>query len=175
MALVGLDGRWLDVNNALCQLVGYSKSELLLLTFQDITHPDDLALDLKKLHELHHGEIASYSLEKRYITKKGDLVWIALTVSLARNNAGQPDFFIAQIVDISAQRRAEQDREAYFELSPDLLAVANSSGFLSVVSPAWTDLLGWTKEELTSRAFLDFVHPDDRAKTVEEAEARQDH
>ena len=172
MALVGLDGRWLDVNNALCQLVGYSKSELLLLTFQDITHPDDLALDLKKLHELHHGEIASYSLEKRYITKKGDLVWIALTVSLARNNAGQPDFFIAQIVDISAQRRAEQDREAYFELSPDLLAVANSSG---VVSPAWTDLLGWTKEELTSRAFLDFVHPDDRAKTVEEAEARQDH
>lgn len=171
MALVGLDGRWLDVNNALCQLVGYSKNELLLLTFQDITHPDDLAPDLAYTKRLLDGEVSSYSLEKRYITKDGKFVWIALTVSLARNDDCEPDFFIAQIVDISAQRRAEQDRETYFELSPDLLAVADNKGFLTVVSPAWTDLLGWTKEELTSRAFLEFVHPEDRARTVEEAEA----
>lgn len=171
MALVGLDGRWLDVNNALCQLVGYSKSELLELTFQDITHPDDLAPDLAKLERLLNGELSSYSIEKRYITKDRKFVWISLTVSLARTNGGEADFFIAQIVDISAQRRAEQDREAYFELSPDLLAVADNKGFLTVVSPAWTDLLGWTKEELTSQAILEFVHPDDRSGTVEEAAA----
>ncbi|MFM9438482.1 PAS domain S-box-containing protein [Janthinobacterium sp. CG_23.3] len=169
MALVGLTGRWMDVNDALCEIVGYGKPELLTLRFQDITHPEDLDSDLTLVAELLKGNISSYNLEKRYIRKDGTVVWTLLTVSVGRNSNLAPDFFISQIIDISKQKRAESDRDAYFDLSPDLLAIADSKGFLVHVSPAWTDLLGWTKSELTSKPSLDFVHPEDHSRTVAEA------
>lgn len=107
LALVAPDGRWLDVNRKLCEIVGYTKPELLLKTFQDITHPDDLGTDLGQLGRMLSREIDSYSLEKRYIHKGGRVVWAHLTVGLAWKPDATPDHFISVVEDISARKAIE--------------------------------------------------------------------
>ncbi len=107
VAHVALDGRWLFVNQQLCEIVGYTAAELMNLTFQDITYPADLATDLEYIRQLIAGEIATYTMEKRYIRKQGDLVWIDLTVSLRRDLAGTPLYLISAIDDISDRKQAE--------------------------------------------------------------------
>lgn len=109
MALVGLDGRWLKVNAALCDIVGYPEAELLRLSFQDITYCDDLATDLGHVQRLLQGEIDSYQMEKRYIRKDGRYIWILLTAALVRSATGQPLHFIAQVQDISPQKQDGAD------------------------------------------------------------------
>ena len=171
MALVGLQGHWLEVNPALCRILGYSRGELLATTFQDLTHPEDLDSDLSLMYRVLGGEIETYNLEKRYRHIDGRTVWAQLTVSLTRDPRGSPDCFIAEVIDISAQKAALEDRDAFFTLSPDLLAIADTRGYLLQVNHSWTDVLGWTAEDLTSRPFIDFVHPDDVGRTLAEAEA----
>ena len=101
IAHVAPDGRWLRVNQKICEILGYSKSELLQKTFQDITHPQDLQLDLKYVEQMLSGEIETYSIEKRYIRQSGAVIWINLTVSLVRDSQGKPDYFISVVEDIS--------------------------------------------------------------------------
>jgi PAS domain S-box-containing protein len=108
IALVAPDGRWLKVNHRLAEIVGYSPEELLEKTFQDITHPDDLAADLAYVRQMLAREIERYAMEKRYIRKDGSTVWILLTVSLVWKADGRPDYFIAVIEDISRQHEAEE-------------------------------------------------------------------
>jgi len=112
IAQVGLDGRWQRVNSRLCDIIGYSHPELMGLTFQDITHPDDLKRDLELVQRTLVGERSTYSIEKRYIHKSGETVWINLTVSLVRKPDGTPDYFISVIEDISRRHRAELERDA---------------------------------------------------------------
>jgi PAS domain S-box-containing protein len=106
MALVALDGRWIEVNRSLCEITGYSESDLLGKTFQDITHPDDLDRDLEQVRRLTGGDIPSYQLEKRYLRPDGSAVAILLSVTIVRNQ-GEPQYFIAQMEDISERKRAE--------------------------------------------------------------------
>lgn len=113
MALVGLDGRWLEVNDALCQITGYGEEELLLKRFQDITHPEDLEVDLDYAQQLLRGEISSYQMQKRYLHRDGHAVWVQLTGSLMHGAAGEPLYFVAQIQDIGERLRAEQMRQEY--------------------------------------------------------------
>jgi hypothetical protein len=108
IAHVALDGTWLMVNNRLCEIVGYDQRELLQHRFQDITHKDDLDADLKQVQQLIEGKIPTYSLEKRYINKRGDTVWVNLTVSMARDREQRPEYFISIIQDINERKRAEQ-------------------------------------------------------------------
>lgn len=108
IALVGLDGGWLQMNEALCDMLQYSKEELLKLTFQDITYPDDLESDLDLLHECIGGKRDGYQMEKRYIRKNGEIVWAHLAVAVLRAENGEPLYFISQIQDITAQKRAEE-------------------------------------------------------------------
>ncbi|XQU69939.1 diguanylate cyclase [Cupriavidus sp. H18C1] len=113
MALVSLDGRWQQVNRAMCELFRYSAAELGRIAFQDITHPDDLAADLAQLERLVAGEIDSYRMEKRYRRKDGDFIWTLLAVSLVRDEAtGTPLHFIAQVEDIHEHKLAQQRLEA---------------------------------------------------------------
>ncbi len=115
MALVSLDGRWLRVNNAVCEIVGYPEQELLTKTFQDITHPDDLDSDLQYVGQLLAGEIQSYQMEKRYVHKLGHEVWVLLSVSLVRDGEGNPLHFISQIQNITDRKRAEEALKARME------------------------------------------------------------
>jgi PAS domain S-box-containing protein len=98
-AIVALDGTWIEVNPALCGMLGYTAAELLALTFQDVTHWADLDDDLTLLSDLVAGEIATYELEKRYIRKDGTIVPALLSVSLVRDADGAPLRFISEIVD----------------------------------------------------------------------------
>lgn len=104
MALVGLDGNWTQVNKHVCSMLGYTKEELSKLTFQDITHPEDLDLDLKLLEELMAGERESYQMEKRYFHKSGNLVWALLSVSMMKDNEGNPVHFVSQLTDITEKK-----------------------------------------------------------------------
>lgn len=121
MALVGQDGRWLKVNTALCEFLGYDEQGLMQRTFQDITHPDDLEIDLAHVHELLAGQRRSYQMEKRYLHQSGRVVWARLAVSLVRDAAGRPRHFVSQIEDITdrklLQEKLEQARDAALEAS----------------------------------------------------------
>ena len=109
MALVGTDGRWLRVNAAVTQMLGYSEDELLEIDFQSVTHPEDLDADMELVRSVLAGEIDSYRMEKRYFHRHGHTVWGLLSVSLVRDEWGRPRNFVSQIQDITDQKRAQQE------------------------------------------------------------------
>jgi PAS domain S-box-containing protein len=109
MALIALDGRFQMVNRSLCRIVGYTEEELLGMAFQDITHPDDLNVDVREVSHLLAGDIHSYQLEKRYLHKDGNVLWVILSVSLVRDTAGRPLYSVVQIEDITARKRFEEE------------------------------------------------------------------
>lgn len=111
IALVSPQGRFVRVNRKFCGIVGYPEDKLLLLTFQDITHQDDLDSGLELYRRVLAGEISTYALEKRYIRMNGSLVWTNLTVSLVRDDDGAPAYFIAVIEDIDQRKKTEQERD----------------------------------------------------------------
>jgi len=113
VARVGLDGGFLELNDRFCAICGYPREALMGLTFQDITHPDDLDTDLAKVGALLAGEGHAYSLEKRYITRTGEIVWVELTVALVRTEAGEPDYFVSIIDDIGYRKAAEAEQARY--------------------------------------------------------------
>lgn len=116
MALVSPEGRWLRVNRAVTAIFGYSEEELLAIDFQQITHPDDLDADLALLREMLAGQRDSYRMEKRYFHKGGREIWALLSVSMVRDEAGEPDYFVSQIQDITAQKQAEAELQQQREL-----------------------------------------------------------
>jgi PAS domain S-box-containing protein len=127
MALVALDGRFVRVNRALCDILGYTAEELTGLTFQAITHPDDLDADLALAERLSRGEIPRYQLEKRYVRKDGTVVDVTLSGSALRGRDGAPVHFIAQLEDITKRKRLENELR---------VAEATSSGILSISADA---------------------------------------
>jgi diguanylate cyclase (GGDEF)-like protein/PAS domain S-box-containing protein len=109
MALVAPDGRYLQVNRALCQMVGYSEDELLALSFQSITHPHDLVGDLDQQRALLDGGVDDYTTEKRYIHRDGHDVWVQIGVSAVRDDDGSVRYFISQFHDVTSRRCFEQE------------------------------------------------------------------
>lgn len=108
LALVGLDGGFLRVNRSLCAMLDRTAEELLGSGFQPITHADDLDADLAAVARLIAGDAESYEIEKRYLRADGEVVWAALSVSLVRDGAGEPHYFVSQIQDISEARRLRE-------------------------------------------------------------------
>jgi PAS domain S-box-containing protein len=101
------DARWIDVNDTFCNMLGYSREEMLATPWPDITHPDDMDLDLKPFRRMAIGELEHYTVEKRFIHKQGHHVWARLTLSLVRDAHGHPDYEIAVIENISQRKMAE--------------------------------------------------------------------
>src|SRR5271157_478831 len=110
MADSSLDARFIRVNQRFCKILGYSREELLGRTFRDITHPDDLARDAQLVAQLLKGETSGFAVEKRYLRKDGGVVWANLLLSLLRSPSGDPLNFVAVVEDITAQKRAEDER-----------------------------------------------------------------
>ncbi|HEX8846735.1 MAG TPA: EAL domain-containing protein [Pyrinomonadaceae bacterium] len=108
MALVATDGRWIKVNRSLCEMVGYSEAELLSTNFQAITHEDDLANMMIQVGKLLEGELSTYQMELRYKHKRGQVVWILLSVTLIRDSLTNSVNLIFQIQDITDRKRAEE-------------------------------------------------------------------
>jgi PAS domain S-box-containing protein len=108
MAIIDPDCRYLNVNAALCRMVGFSVDELMAKSFVDITHPDDVKADLDLAAPMFRGELPVMHLDKRYITKAGEVLWVHLSCAVVRDNNGEPLFAVAMIEDISARRQAEK-------------------------------------------------------------------
>lgn len=183
MALVGIDGRWLRVNQALCEIVGYSNQELLETDFQTITHPDDLTTDLNYVHQLLNNEIHTYQMEKRYFHKQGHIVWVLLSVSLVRDLQNQPLYFISQIQDISKRKQAEaalklsEERLQFaLEASRDGLWDWNIETGEVYHSPRYLEMLGYDTREtgelgINIQSWEQLIHPDDRPYVLEHLNA----
>jgi PAS domain S-box-containing protein len=165
IALVAPDGRWLRVNRKLCDIVGYTPQELAALTFQDITHPDDLKGNLDAVRRMLAREITTYSIEKRYIRKDGATVWINLTVSLTWHSGGEPDCFISVIEDIQARKQAEQALrgseqrlQLFIEHAPVALAMFDRDMRYLFASQRWVSMLALEAQQpLAGRRHYDVV------------------
>lgn len=172
MALVSLEGKWMKVNNQICRITGYTEDELMQLTFQEITHPDDLDNDLELLNKILKKEIDNYDMEKRYFHKNGHIVWVHLTVSLVWNNEGSPLYFISQLNDINEQKKASEALLREQQRLKQTIEGTNigtwewnvSEGTI-VYNERWAAIVGYTLEELqpiSKQTWNDLVHPDDK-------------
>jgi PAS domain S-box-containing protein len=137
-AIVGLDGRWLRVNPALCKLMGYSKEHLLQTDFQTLTHPDDLEKDLDQVRKLIAGEGSTYRMEKRYFRADEAVILADLSVGIVRDDAGAPLHFISQIVDVTEQRGLEHMKSQFVanvshELRTPLTSILGALGLLAAM------------------------------------------
>ncbi|WP_043287951.1 bifunctional diguanylate cyclase/phosphodiesterase [Paraburkholderia oxyphila] len=112
-ALVDLNGRFLDVNEAFSAIVGYSEDTLRMLTFAEVTYPDDLGADLALVAELLAGKQATYTMEKRYVRPDGTAIWVSLAVTLVRDGSGVPLHFIAAVQDIDSRKKSEEALRNY--------------------------------------------------------------
>ncbi len=152
MALVSPDGRFLKVNPSVCQITGYNETELLERNFQEITHADDLEVDLAWADKLLAGEVETYQVEKRYLHKNGSTVSALLSVSLARDKNKEPLFFVSQIQDITRQKLSEQ------QLNDAAAEIARlRQGLLKIC--AWTKRIEIDSRWITVDEFLrDHLH-----------------
>ena len=169
MALVTPEGRWLEINQALCDIVVYTEAELRAMSYQTITHPDDLPKDLEFTRRLLAGEQRNFLWEKRYLHKSGRVVEIQLSVSLIRDASGQPLTFLAVIQDFTARNEAEREHDRFFSHSQTPMCVYGYDGLFKDFNPALQATFGYTREELLPVPFFDLVHPDDRKRTEEES------
>lgn len=167
MALVGLDGRFLRLNEAFCRFVGYSEAEMLALDFQSITHPEDLNVDLEQLKQLTSGAFDTYRLEKRYVRKDGREVWGHLSVSLVRGPDGAPRHYVSQVQDLTEERGAQAALKAsearYRELaeaSEDVTTQLDLQGVITYISPA-AQAYGYDPQTLIGRRMGELIHADD--------------
>ncbi|CBN59206.1 PAS domain S-box protein [Kamptonema sp. PCC 6506] len=161
MCLVSPEGKYFKVNASLCNFLGYTEAELLDLRFQEITHPDDVANNLKFANQILAGEINSYNIEKRYFTKQGQLVWGLLSVSLVRDVYGKPLYFVSQIQDITDRKQAEialQNSEIrfrrVFESSVVGMIFADFQGNILDANDRFLKMVGYSREELDAGTII---------------------
>ncbi len=172
VANVSPEGHFTLVNDRLCQILGYSREELLQRTFAQITHPDDLDADWQHVHELLAGTAATYSMEKRYFHKSGRLVWANLTVSLLRDDAGVPQYFIAVIEDIEKRKAAEDallERERRFaalaNAVPQLVWVSGPQGSIEYLNEGWYRFTGLPPATRID-SWFQYLHGEDRERAA---------
>jgi PAS domain S-box-containing protein len=155
MSLVDLDGRFLRVNAALCALTGYPEAELLARTFHDITHPDDRAADLAQVKRLLAGEIRAYQVEKRYVRKDGEVVWIRLHAALVRDEQEAPLYFFGQMEDVTARKEADAELAATHQHTSEVLDritdnfyALDRQGRFTYLNEATERNFGYSRDEL---------------------------
>jgi two-component system, cell cycle sensor histidine kinase and response regulator CckA len=172
IALVDMQGRLTYSNLMLSAMIGYRSDELLQMSFTDFTYPEDADIDLQQFHELVEGRIPWYSMEKRYVHKGGAIVWANLSVTVIRDDLGQPQEIIGMANDITerkqAERELEESRKQYrglVEGTPDLVTRVDAQGRLLFVNHAAQEIFGLAPPECLGRPAFDFIHPEDRETT----------
>ena len=182
MAVVGLDERFQRTNAAFRDMLGYSEEELTGRTPLDITYADDLEISRQLAEQMLHGTARS-SIEKRYVSKAGQVLWATRSGCVIRDGSGNPQHFLIMVEDISDRRAAEEAlRQSKHELesalkanqlimdnSLDVICTLDAEGRFVTVNAACMSLWSYMPEELIGRASIELVHPDDRARTEEAA------
>ncbi|MBE9228452.1 PAS domain S-box protein [Phormidium sp. LEGE 05292] len=173
MALVAIDGRFLRVNAAFCEFIGYSEAELLATNFQAITHPDDLNLDIDFMQQCLRGESRTYQMEKRYLHKLGYTVWGLLSVSLLRNAQGESLYFTSQIQDITVRKHTEADlkekNRRWRSLLDNIQLIViglDKQGLVEYANPFFLKLTGYTEAEVLRKSWIDKFVPNTRKPEI---------
>lgn len=177
MAVVSSEGKWLKVNRKLCEMLGYSETEFHSLTFQDITHPEDLEKDLSFVKQILDKEIESYKMEKRYFKKDGSIIWITLSVSSVRDKFDNFLYFVSQIEDITEKKIAEQsliainyEMKQIFDSATQVAIIkTDPQGVITVFSKGAENLFGYSEEELIGKYTPEILHDkEDTSKRAKE-------
>src|SRR5919107_3137503 len=165
VAVVSLDGRYLQVNRALCEILGYPEEELQALTWQEIIHPDDLATNLAYAHRIKEGKCPKYHLDKRFRHADGHTVGASLNVSLVKDSEGEPLYFVSQIQDITKRKRAEEalDRlshqhEMVLKSAGEGIFGLDLEGHTTFVNSTAANMTGWDANDLLGRSLHDTLH-----------------
>src|SRR5215203_4008558 len=173
VAMVSLEWRYLQVNRSLCEILGYSKEMLQALTWQEITHPDDLAASSAYARRIVEGEFPRYHLEKRFLHAEGHTVWASLSVALVRDAEGEPLYFVSQIQDVAERKKVEsalkvsEERfRSLVQYSSDIITILDADGTVHYVSPAVERVTGYKPEEQVGTNAFGSVHPDDREQAL---------
>lgn len=165
VAVVDSDSRFVDVNPAFADFMGFTKQELIGRTIADITHPDDLKITAKAVGELRRGKRNSVDrFEKRYIHKSGKILWGEVTAYAVECGPRKDKYTVAQIVDITARKEAEASRQLMamrysklYESMRDAFVIVSMDGLLQDCNRVYLDMLGYTREELMSLTYLDLT------------------
>src|ERR671910_2377808 len=173
VAMVSLEGRYLQVNRSLCEILGYTEEELQALTWQEITHPDDLAASSAYARRIVEGEFPKYHLDKRFLHADGHTVWASLSVALVRDAEGEPLYFVSQIQDVTERKKfdtflkeSEERFRSLVQYSSDIITVLEADGTVRYVSPAVERVMGYKPDEQIGINAFGSVHPDDREQAL---------
>ncbi len=177
MSLASADGKFLKVNAAICNFLGYSETELLQLSFQDITHPDDLPQSVELARKLIAGEIENDSFEKRYYNKQGQVVWGFVGIAIVRDTHKQPLYLVAQIQDISDRKQTEiqlQNISARLEVALQSARIGIWEWDVVTGDLIWDERMYEfygvnPAKKITGEAWMNGIHPDDLSKALEDS------
>jgi len=183
LAITSPTHNWIIVNEKLCEMLGYSKNEFYLIKWSEMTHPDDLPLDLKNFQLVLSGEINGYEMDKRFYTKKGDIVYTHLTLSCERNPDKSVDYLIASIQDVTKLKNTEKELQLQHknlevlvaertiklkeseekfrtlaETTPTAVMIFQNQKWI-YSNPEGVKISGYSEDELYSMNFWEIVHP----------------
>ena len=170
IAHIAPDGKFIRINRRFCDTVGYTRDELLDRTFQEITYPDDLERTEEMVARIVDGEVASYTIEKRYLRKDRSVVWVDLTVALVRDIAGEPEYLISVIEEITARKQAEQalyESERlfrdFFENAPVGFHMFGPDRIITDINEAELAMIGYNRDEIVGKkTWADLIIPEQK-------------
>ena len=173
MAITSRDKKWLDVNDKLCQMLGYTRQEMLQTTWEQLTHPDDCDNNSTLFEQLLTGEIDNCNFEKRYICKDGGVIQAMVSLACVQQQDGRLDYVLLLVVDITERKRAEERMQVLhsaIETSIGSVALADFNGMVTYVNPACAELWGYAdKNEMIGRSALEFwAQPENAERIIEE-------
>jgi PAS domain S-box-containing protein len=189
MSVVGLDGRWLMINDAYLRMLGYRREEIAQASFCDFTHPDDVDVDRQFMAAAIAGELDSHDREKRYVCKNGSILWARTRGELIRDEAGEPLYFVSHVQDVSERRAAEQqlrDSErtlrSVIDNTPSMMSVKDSDFRYQLVNREFEKFFGVSSDWIVGRtdanilpaSAIEGIHAADRlvlgGQTIQEEE-----
>ncbi len=169
---VGLDGYWEEMPAAFCEMLGYTEKELKKQKFSDITHPEDISKSLELGNKIREGTLQEFEVEKRYVSKSGNTIWVYVNGALIKNDRGEPEYVACYIHDITDRKREQKKLEeseklfrSLFEHNPHPVFYIDTEGNFLDANSKFEKLSGYSISELREKTFAPFVAPEDLERT----------